>query len=134
MAEQLPMFATIMETADKTILIIDDDSDFHTLVSIALKNSGYKVKSLFDGTIKEVFNMVKACDMVLLDVELPSANGAEVGKQLKSDPATQNIPIIMITGHTEGEKIFKQSKANAFIQKPFLLSGLLNKVKEYIRP
>ena len=115
---------------NKTILIIDDDADFHTLVGSVLKKSGYKVLSLFDGRIKEVFNMVKRCDMVLLDVELPTADGVEVGKQLKSDPKTQAIPIIMITGHTDGEKVFQESRANFFIQKPFMLSGLVTKIKE----
>jgi DNA-binding response OmpR family regulator len=119
-----------MATLDKTILIIDDDSDFHVLVGSVLKKSGYKVLSLFDGTIKEVYKMVKSCDMVLLDIELPSVDGVEVGKQLKGDPNTQRIPIIMITGHTEGEKLFLESRANAFIQKPFLLTGLLSKIKE----
>jgi DNA-binding response OmpR family regulator len=119
-----------MTTPDKTILIIDDDSDFHVLVGSVLKKSGYKVLSLFDGTIKEVYKIVKSCDMVLLDIELPSVDGVEVGKQLKGDPSTQCIPIIMITGHTEGEKLFRESRANAYIQKPFLLTGLLNKIKE----
>jgi DNA-binding response OmpR family regulator len=119
-----------MATPDKTILIIDDDSDFHMLVGSVLKKSGYKVLSLFDGTIKEVYKMVKSCDMVLLDIELPSVDGVEVGKQLKNDPSTQCIPIIMITGHTEGEKLFRESRANAYIQKPFLLTGLLSKIKE----
>ena len=119
-----------MATLDKTILIIDDDSDFHTLVGSVLRKSGYKVLSLFDGRIKDVFSMAKTCDMVLLDVELPTVDGVEVGKQLKSDPVTKQIPIIMITGHTEGEKLYQESKANAFIQKPFSLSGLLNKIGE----
>jgi DNA-binding response OmpR family regulator len=119
-----------MATSDKTILIIDDDSDFHMLVGSVLKKSGYKVLSLFDGTIKEVYKIVKSCDMVLLDIELPSVDGVEVGKQLKNDPSTQCIPIIMITGHTEGEKLFRESRANAYIQKPFLLTGLLSKIKE----
>jgi DNA-binding response OmpR family regulator len=122
-----------MEHAEKTILIIDDDLDFHTLVGGVLRKAGYKVRSLFEGRVSQVFTSIRACDMVLLDIELPGVDGVEVGRRLKSDPSTQNIPIIMITGHTEGERLFKEAKANDFIQKPFQLSGLLNKITEGLR-
>jgi DNA-binding response OmpR family regulator len=117
-------------TAGKTILIIDDDFDFHTLVGAVLRKSGYCVKSIFDGKIKEILGTLKGCDMVLLDVELPSMDGVEVGQKVREDPRGKTIPIIMITGHTDGEILFKASKANAFIQKPFTISGLMKKITE----
>jgi response regulator RpfG family c-di-GMP phosphodiesterase len=124
---------TSMEDAEKTILIIDDDLDFHTLVGGVLRKAGYKVRSLFEGKVNQVFSLITTCDMVLLDIELPGVDGVEVGKRLKSDPSTRNIPIIMITGHTEGEKLFREAEANDFIQKPFQLSGLLTKITEGLR-
>jgi response regulator RpfG family c-di-GMP phosphodiesterase len=119
-----------MDTLHKTILIIDDDMDFHTLISRWLINSGYSVKSLFDGSIKDVYRAASQCDMVLLDIELPTVDGVEVGRKLKSNPKTMGIPVIMISGHTDGDKLFHEARANHFIQKPFSLNLLLNKVKE----
>jgi DNA-binding response OmpR family regulator len=123
-----------MDNHGKTILIIDDDADFHTLVSSLLKKSGYTVLSLFDGSINNIFGLITTCDMVLLDVELPVTDGVEIGKQLKSDSKTMNIPIIMITGHSDSEKVFLESKANFLVQKPFMFSGLLAKINEYFIP
>lgn len=117
---------------NKTILIIDDDVDFHTLIGTILRNSGYKVKSLFEGTIKAASRIARKCDIVLLDFELPGTNGVDLGRQLKSDPATECIPVILISGHLEGPQLFKESKANAFLEKPFSVPGLLEKIRELL--
>jgi two-component system, OmpR family, phosphate regulon response regulator PhoB len=114
----------------KKILIIDDDRDFHLLVGGVLRRSGYEVKSLFEGTIYPAKKIARKCDMVLLDIELPGGSGIDVGKKLKSDSTTQNIPIILISGHTDGEKLFVESNANAYMEKPFVLSRLVAKIKE----
>jgi CheY-like chemotaxis protein len=117
---------------NKTILVIDDDVDFQMMVGHVLNGSGYKVKSLLEGHCNKASRMARICDMVLLDIELPGDSGVDVGKQLKSDPSTENIPIIMISGHSEGQELCRESHANAFIQKPFSFSGLLLKIKELL--
>jgi response regulator RpfG family c-di-GMP phosphodiesterase len=116
----------------KTILIVDDDQDFHILLGKVLQHSGYQVKSLFEGTVNKIVSCAKKCHMVLLDIELPGDSGVDVGRQLKSDPNTENIPVILISGHTEGEQHFTMSHADVFIQKPFVLSGLLKKINEIL--
>jgi CheY-like chemotaxis protein len=117
---------------NKTILIIDDDVDFHTLIGTILRNSGYKVKSLFEGTVNAATRIARKCDIVLLDIEMPGTNGVDLGRQLKSDPATEYIPVILISGHLEGKQLFQESKANAFLEKPFSVPGLLAKIKELL--
>jgi CheY-like chemotaxis protein len=112
----------------KTILIIDDDQDFHMLVGSMLRNSGYRVRSLFEGTTNAVSRLAKKSDMVLLDIELPGDSGVDIGKRLKADPSTANIPVILISGHTELDALFVASQANACLQKPFSLHGLLKKI------
>jgi two-component system alkaline phosphatase synthesis response regulator PhoP len=116
----------------KTILIIDDDLDFHTLVGGMLRNSGYKIKSLLNGAIIRALSVAQKADMILLDIELPETNGIDVCQQLKQNSSTENIPIILISGHTEGDTLFKESQADAFMQKPFSLAGLLNKINELL--
>lgn len=117
---------------EKTILIIDDDVDFQYVVTAKLKACGYLVRSLVEGTIKSVFESARNCDMVLLDVELPGESGVVLGQELKSSPETRSIPIIMLTGHSDSDKMFLESKANVLFKKPFSLSELVVKIKEML--
>lgn len=121
-----------METG-KSVLIIDDDLDFQMMVSVILGNHGFKVRCLLKGEANAVHRIAKKSDIVLMDIQLPGTNGEELGKQLKSDPQTENIPIIMISGHADGKSVLKTTGADAFIEKPFSLSGLLKKIDELLR-
>ncbi|HEY5823942.1 MAG TPA: response regulator [Cyclobacteriaceae bacterium] len=113
---------------NKTILVIDDDPDYQLIIGNMLRSNGYKVEFLLDGNIGPATAMAKKCDMVLLDIEMPETNGVDVAAQLKANPLTKEIPIILISAHLEGDKLFKSSKANGFMHKPFLLPWLLKKI------
>ena len=114
------------------VLIIDDDVDFQFMVGSMLRSNGYMVKSLLEGKLHTTLNLARECDVILLDFELPGMNGVDLGKQLKATPATANIPILLVSGHNKCETLFIESKANAFFQKPFSLSGLMSKIQELI--
>jgi CheY-like chemotaxis protein len=116
----------------KSVLIIDDDLDFQMMISVILGNRGFKVRCLLDGKANAVSRIAKKSDIVLMDMQLPGINGADLGRRLKSDPQTENIPIIMISGHADGEDLLEISGADAFIEKPFSLSGLLRKMDELL--
>jgi CheY-like chemotaxis protein len=118
----------------KTILVIDDDLDFQFMVSRMLEDVGFGVKYLVEGKLSAALDSAKACDMILLDVELPGMNGVELSKQLKSAPETGAIPIILVTGHSDSDKLFSESNANALFTKPFSLSALLQKIIELLTP
>jgi CheY-like chemotaxis protein len=118
----------------KSVLIIDDDLDFQMMISVILGNRGFKVRCLLDGKKNTVSRIARKSDIVLMDMQLPSTNGADLGRQLKSDPQTENIPIILISGHADGEDLLQISGADAFIRKPFSLSGLLMKIEELLLP
>lgn len=117
---------------EKTILIIDDDVDFQFMVGNMLRTSGYEVKTMLEGKLAAAVNIASKCDIVLLDLELPGANGVDLGERLRSSPETSNIPIILVSGHSKGDEMFIRSKADAYIQKPFSLSVLLKKIKELL--
>lgn len=114
------------------VLIIDDDVDFQFMVGTMLRSSGYSVKSLLEGKLPTTLTLARDCDVILLDIELPGMSGVDLGKQLKSTPATANIPILLVSGHNKCETLFIESEANAFFQKPFSLSGLMSKIQELI--
>lgn len=114
----------------KTILIIDDDKDFQTILKVTFNKSGFSVRSLFDGEISPTFQERPYPDVILLDVDLPYANGVEVGKQLKSNESTKDIPVIMVSANPYVDELSKEVGATDYVQKPFSISTLIQKVQE----
>lgn len=116
----------------KSVLIIDDDLDFQMMISVILGNRGLKVRCLLEGKIEEAHRIARKSDIILMDVMLPGTNGIDLGKQIRSDPQTQHIPIIMISAQAEGEELVETFGPDAFIKKPFSLSHLLEKIDHLI--
>ncbi|MEX2231399.1 MAG: response regulator [Cyclobacteriaceae bacterium] len=114
----------------KIVLVIDDDKDFQTILKVTLNRSGFKVRSLFDGEIGHTLDEKPFPDIILLDVDLPYANGVEVGKQLKSNASTRDIPVIMVSANPYVDELCKEAGANDYVQKPFTLKTLIQKVEE----
>jgi DNA-binding response OmpR family regulator len=123
-----------MEITDncKSVLIIDDDVDFLMMLSVILNNRGFKVRCLLDGEDHSFFEYARKSDIVLIDIKLPGVNGCDLGKQLKSDSQTEDIPVILISGDPDEQRISRNGVADAFIKKPFALSGLLHKIDELL--
>ena len=119
----------IMQAA-KLILIIDDDKDFQTILQNIFRQSGYKVRSLFNGEIAESLHRDPCPDIILLDMDLPFVNGVEVGKLLKSNESTKNIPVIMVSANPFLDQLCKEAGAVDYVQKPFNLKTLIQKVRE----
>ena len=118
--------------AGKRILIIDDDPDFQWMVGNMLRTNGYEVKSQLEGKTDAVWANAKESDLILLDILLPGVNGVAIGKELKSSLETTHIPVILISGQKECGQMFIESQADALVQKPFSLSGLMIKVQELL--
>ena len=114
----------------KIILVIDDDKDFQAILKVTLSQRGFVVRSLFDGEISKTLEDKPCPDIILLDVDLPYANGVEVGKRLKSHAATRDIPVIMVSANPYVDELCKEAGANDYVQKPFSIKTLLQMVQE----
>jgi phosphate regulon transcriptional regulator PhoB len=118
-----------------TILVADDEEDVLNLVSANLKNVGYTVMRAENG--ESALNAARgdAPSLIVLDLMLPGMTGLEVCKVLKSDPATSNIPIIMLTAKAEEvDRILGlELGADDYITKPFSPRELVLRVKSVIR-
>lgn len=123
-----------MRQLGKIILVIDDDQDFQTILKVTLNKSGYFVRSLFNGELTPSINEQPYPDVILLDVDLPHANGVEVGKQLKSNARTKDIPVIMVSANPYVDELSREVGAADYVQKPFTLKTLIEKVQETLSP
>ena len=89
----------------KTILMVDDERDLVFATKLYLEGAGYTVEAAYDGV--EALDRIAEIkpDLILLDVYMPAKNGWDVLKELKADPETRNIPVIMLTAAVEPENI-----------------------------
>jgi DNA-binding response OmpR family regulator len=120
-----------MEAA-KVILVIDDDRDFQTILRASLNQSGFEVRSVFDGEIGTALDNEPRPDIILLDMDLPIANGVEVGRLLKMNAATRDVPIIMVSANPFLDDLSREAGAIDFVQKPFALKTLIEKVEDHL--
>src|SRR4051812_49592941 len=118
----------------KTILVADDESHILHVVSLKLRNAGFRVVTARDG--QEAFEMAQAehPDLLITDYHMPQLSGLELCRKLKQDPATQNIPAIMLTArgyHLEPHDT-EQSGILRMLSKPFSPRHLLTTVNEVL--
>ena len=118
---------------EKTILIVDDESDVLSLMKIRLEGAGYKVLSASSGEKALELLEKNKTDLVLLDLLLPKMQGEEVCQRMKSDHKLKQIPVIIITAHAPRIKeTIHKICANDHILKPFEPAELLFKIKKFI--
>jgi DNA-binding response OmpR family regulator len=115
----------------KKVLIVDDDAGILDAISLILEDAGYNVLSISDGTM--VFKKLEQFkpDMILLDVLLSGSDGRIICKELKDNPETKIIPIVMISAHPTAKLSIKDYGADGFLAKPFEAVELLTNVKRY---
>jgi putative two-component system response regulator len=120
-----------MKNENKEILLIDDRRENLELLSNFLLNKGYKIRSALDGNTALLSIKAKHPSLILLDIEMPKMDGFEVCKKLKSDPATETIPIIFISAHNDIEAKINAFKAGGvdYISKPFANEEVVARVK-----
>ena len=118
----------------KTILVADDESHILHVVSLKLRNAGFRVLTARDG--QEALDMATAehPDLLITDYHMPELSGLELCQRLKSDPATKDIPAIMLTArgyHLEPHDT-EQSGILRMVSKPFSPRHLLATVNEIL--
>lgn len=114
-----------------TILVIDDDEDILYVITTILKDAGYQVTTGKDVTA--VYEIEKnPPNLLLIDNWLEGKTGHDICWQLKSDPRTKAIPVILISATSKLDETAQRCGADDYICKPFDLDKLLEKVKVHI--
>lgn len=118
----------------KKIFVADDDADILQMMELILKSDGYNVMSSDDANM--VFNIEPNSlpDLILLDIWMSGIDGRDICNRLKTNPDTQNIPVLFISANANIAEITEQSQADGFIEKPFDMYEFLEKVKSFVSP
>lgn len=118
----------------KKILLVEDDPDVVELLSFNLKRSGFLIGTALDGisALKKARSMRP--DLILLDLMLPELDGFAVCETLRREPATTQIPIIMLTAlDTQMARLSGfEAGANAYVTKPFKWKDLLHRISSLL--
>jgi twitching motility two-component system response regulator PilH len=118
-----------------TVLVVEDSMTQRAMITDLLKGSGLNVTIASDGV--EALEKIEghSPDLVVLDIVMPRMNGYEVCRQIKANPKTQNIPVVMCS--SKGEEFDRywgmKQGADAYIAKPFQPTELVGTVKQLLR-
>ncbi|EHQ28825.1 response regulator [Mucilaginibacter paludis] len=115
----------------KKILIADDDEAIVDSTALLLEVMGYQVSQTLDGS-KISKAMQNKPDLVLLDIWMSGVDGRDICRQMKANPDTQNIPVLMISASRDVKQSAFDSGANDFLEKPFEMDALINKIATLI--
>lgn len=121
-----------MSSETRTILIADDESALRALVRVTLDTGRFAIIEATDGV--EALRLARETlpDLVFLDWAMPGLSGLEVCRQLRADPATRHLTIVMLTARAQE---FDRAAAmdvgvDAYITKPFSPLRLLDAVRD----
>lgn len=124
----------------KNILLVDDDPDFVEAVRVIVESGGYNVRVAYDG--KEGLEAVaeEKPDLIVLDVMMPVMNGHEACSELKKNPDTAKIPVILLTAvadrvttSTYTHRDMLESEAEDYMPKPVEPAELLELIKSWLK-
>lgn len=119
----------------KRILVVEDEESLLKLETILLTVKGFEVIGAVTGSMAIEKIGSDVFDLVLLDIMLPDIDGFEVCRQLRKDPRTASVPIIMLTGkktqddHDRGVLC----GANSYLVKPFKSAMIIDEINKLLK-
>ena len=118
----------------KNILLVDDTETVLLFEKMLLKGTGARLRTAKNGALAIGEVEKEKPDLILLDLMMPEVDGIEACRRLKSNPETQDIPIVMVTTKGEPEMVEKafQAGCDDYITKPLNKMELLAKVNTYL--
>lgn len=127
-------------TEGKKVLLVDDDPDFVDAIRMTVEKEGYEVEVAYNG--EEGLEKLKGGfmpDLIVLDVMMPVMNGHEMCAEIKDNPKTARIPVILLTAvadhvttSTYTHRDMLESEAEDYLPKPVQPHELLSRIKAMI--
>ena len=119
----------------KKILFVDDEPSLQKTFADLFKSEGYEMISALDGETGLRLAKAENLDLILLDLILPKIHGFEVLKELKTDPETKDIPIIVLTnleGMGDVEKALELGATTYLVKTQYTLEEVVEKIKKIL--
>jgi two-component system, OmpR family, alkaline phosphatase synthesis response regulator PhoP len=119
----------------RTILVVDDEPGIVTVVRDYLDRAGYRVLTAGDGVTALRLARAERPSLLVLDLMLPGLDGLDVTRALRRDPATAQLPIIMLTARVEeaDRLIGLELGADDYLTKPFSPRELVARIRAVLR-
>ena len=116
------------------VLVVDDSTTVVTLLGRMLRQNGYVVLEAFDAEKGIELALAERPDLVFLDIVLPGMSGFAALRQLRRQPATRDIPIIMMSGNEQATEQFYAQRIGAddFMKKPFSRSEVFMRIENLL--
>ncbi|MDQ8004004.1 MAG: response regulator [Pedobacter sp.] len=117
----------------KRIIVVDDDEEVLDTIELVLEIGGYEVEPLSDAEgIHETVNSFNP-DLIILDIVLGKIDGRTICAEIKTNPKTKHIPILMMSGLYKADEInLLETPPDDFMPKPFKMDVLLEKIEKLI--
>ena len=121
----------------KRILVAEDDANIRNIIQFMLEGKGYEVMAVGDGQAAVEALPRFHPDLVMLDVMMPKKNGLEICYEIKNDPHTLHLPVLILTATTQTSQKTDdywrvRSRADDFISKPFKSADLLARIEKLL--
>ena len=118
----------------KTILYVEDNEFNRKIVRQLLAQTSYRLREAPDGESGVRAAQQELPDLILMDVQLPKMSGLDATRELRADPRTARVPIIIVTSYalSGDEQKARDAGATAYIAKPYSPRDLLSKIREIV--
>ncbi len=117
------------------LLVVEDESAIRDMVGFTLERAGFEWNGVSDVTEADAQIGIRRPDLIILDWMLPGLSGVDFARRVRRNPATRDIPIIMLTARSEEDDRIRGLEAGAddYICKPFSPRELIARVKAVLR-
>lgn len=120
-----------------TVVVADDDPDIRALVELAVGRSGHTVlASVADGVAALAAASLHRPDLLILDVSMPKMSGLQVCEQLRAEPATAGLRVLILSADAQHTAVQAglDAGADAYLPKPFSLRELRAQIAQLLSP
>jgi two-component system phosphate regulon response regulator PhoB len=119
----------------RQILIVEDEAPIREMIAFGLRRAGFEVREAADARSARSQIADRRPDLLLVDWMLPDMSGLELTRQVKREPATRDLPVVMLTARaTEGDKVAGLDVgADDYVTKPFSPRELLSRINAVLR-
>jgi DNA-binding response OmpR family regulator len=118
----------------KNIMLVDDDTHIHKLMSIILERGGFSVVSVTSSQAALALLENSTPDLFILDMMMPELDGAELCRRIRQRPQTVDTPVIILSARSDAHSVKRALEAgvDAYLPKPILHHELVGRIRDLL--